>query len=64
MDNEDFEIIEDTHKARADFGFCYGADEYEITEKQIAALLAGKVLASTVNCGEYSIFIKLSKEDK
>lgn len=59
----DFEVIENTHKAMKDFGFCYGAETFEVTEKQLAGLLAGRLLATTVNCGEYSIFIKLKEAD-
>jgi hypothetical protein len=56
-----FETIENTQEAREEFGYCYGAEEYEITIKDMANLLSGKVLATTIY-DEYSIFIKL-KED-
>lgn len=57
-----FEIIENTFEAQNEFGFCYGAETFTITKDDIKALLEGKMLATTINCDEYSIFIRLEKE--
>ena len=60
MDKESkFTIIEDTEEAREEFGYNYGAETYEILVDDLEALANGKVLATTINCDEYSIFIKL-----
>lgn len=56
-DETTFEIIEDTQDAQNEFGHCYGSQTYRITKRQIEALLEGKQLATTINAGEYSIFI-------
>lgn len=56
-----FEIIENTFEAQNEFGFCYGAGTFTITKDDIEALLEGKMLATTINCDEYSIFIELEK---
>lgn len=58
----DFEIIENTFEAKNEFGFCYGAETFTITKDDIRALLEGKMLATTINCDEYSIFIKLETD--
>lgn len=57
-----FTVIENNNKARDEFGHNYGSEIYEISKKDIQALLNGKQLASEMNAGEYSIFIRL--EDK
>ena len=59
---EDFCIIEKTQKARNEYGHRYGSEIFEITKKDIKALLDGKQLACDINCGEYALFIVL--EDK
>jgi len=41
---------------------CYGLDKFYITKEDIAALLSGKKLYSTVNCGEYAITIEMAAE--
>jgi hypothetical protein len=51
----DFKIV--GKKAKVDQ--CYGLEAFRITKEEIAALLAGKKLYSTVNCGEYAITIEL-----
>ena len=43
---------------------CYGLEEYRITKKDIAALLSGKKLYSTVNCGEYAITIEMAESEE
>lgn len=40
---------------------CYGLYEMEISIKDIAALLSGKKLYSTVSMGEYAITITLEE---
>lgn len=60
----DFEVINNTNKARGEFGYCYGSENYTLSKNDIEALLNGKCLATTINCGEYSIFITLNKEEK
>jgi len=55
----DVEIIENTQEARAKYGYRYGAQYLEITEKDMAALRDGKTLAS--NDGEYTTFLGLAK---
>ena len=59
---KDFEIIENTDKARDEFEeHLYGSDRYFLTREHIKALLAGKCLATEIN-NEYAIFIELDKE--
>lgn len=53
-----FEIIENTDEAQDKFGHCYGSGQYIITKEHVEALLNNKQLATTINGGEYSIFIK------
>ena len=54
-----FTIIEDTEEAREEFGYNYGAEMYEILVDDLKALAEGKMLATTINGNEYSIFIRL-----
>lgn len=54
----EFTIIEDTEKAREEFGYNYGGGIYEILRDDLKALAEGKMLATTIN-DEYSIFIRL-----
>lgn len=59
---KDFEIIENTDKARDEFEeHLYGSDRYFLTREDLKALLAGKCLATEIN-NEYAIFIELDKE--
>ena len=51
----DFKIV--SKKAKVDQ--CYGLDAFYITKEEIAALLSGKKLYSTVNCDEYAITIEM-----
>ena len=55
----DFEIV--SKKAKVDQ--CYGLDAFYITKEEIAALLSGKKLYSTVNCDEYAITIEMEGEE-
>lgn len=56
-------IIDNTEKAKDDFGHNYGSATYSINKEDLKALLEGKCLADTIN-DEYSIFIVLDKEEK
>lgn len=38
---------------------CYGLEVFHITKEDITALLSGKKIYSTVNCGEYAITIEM-----
>jgi len=52
----DFEIV--NKDAKVDV--CYGLETFYITKKEINALLLGKKLYSTINCGEYAITIEMA----
>ena len=54
----EFTIIENTDEAQDKYGHLYGSATYEITKKDLEALLNGKQLATDIN-DEYSIFIVL-----
>lgn len=58
-DNSDFTIIENTSKARDEYGHNYGSEVFTISKNDINALLSGKQLACDINGGEYSLFIIL-----
>ena len=58
-DNSDFIIIENTSKAREEYGHRYGSEVFTISKNDIDALLSGKQLACDINGGEYSLFIIL-----
>lgn len=60
----DFTVIDDNEKSMSDFGYNYGAQTYEISKDDIQALLNGKMLATTIAGDEYSIFIRLLKEEE
>ena len=56
---EDFEIIENTDKARNEFEkHLYGSNRYFLTRDDLKALSKGKCLATDIN-NEYAIFIEL-----
>ena len=57
----DFTVIDNNEKSEREFGYCYGAETFEVSRDDIQALLDGKELATTINCDEYSIFIRLAK---
>ena len=42
---------------------CYGLERFYITKEEIAALLSGKKLYSTVNCDEYAITIEMEENN-
>lgn len=43
---------------------CYGLEEITVNKEEIKALLLGKKLYTTINCGEYAITIKYESEAK
>ncbi len=51
----DFKIVDKKQEVDA----CYGLEKFYITKEEIAALLSGKKLHSTVNCDEYAITIEM-----
>ena len=53
----DFQIVSKKQKVDQ----CYGLDAFYITKEEIAALLTGKKLYSTVNCDEYAITIEMEE---
>lgn len=55
----DFEIV----SKDAEIDMCYGLEEFYITKEDIAALISGKKLYSTVNCGEYAITIEMAESE-
>lgn len=55
----DFEIVNKNAKVDP----CYGLEEFRITKEDIAALLSGKKLYSTVNCDEYAIIIEMVESE-
>lgn len=55
----DFEIV--NRNAKVDK--CYGLEDFRITKEDIAALLSGKKLYTTVNCDEYAITIKMAESE-
>ena len=55
----EFEIIENTDKARENFEkYFYGFQRYYLTPDDLKALSEGKCLATEIN-DEYAIFIEL-----
>lgn len=65
MENNEssFTTINNTERARDEYGHCYGSEEYILTEADIKALKNGKCLATDINLGEYAIFISMPKKD-
>lgn len=55
-------VIENSDEAMDAFGHHYGSEIYEVTKEDIQALLDGKILATTINSDEYSIFIRVGKD--
>ena len=56
---EDYDIIENTDKARDEFEkHLYGSQRYFLTREDLKALSEGKCLATEIN-NEYAIFIEL-----
>ena len=61
MDESTFAIIENTEKARDEYGTCYGVNYLKISKEDIQALKEGKCLA--YDDGEYSTFIIAGNEE-
>jgi hypothetical protein len=55
----DFEIVDKD----AEIDTCYGLKSFYITKEETAALLYGKKLSSTVNCGEYTLTIEMVESE-
>ena len=55
----DFEIVDKD----AEIDICYGLENFRITKEEIVAILLGKRLYSTVNCGEYAITIEMAESE-
>lgn len=60
----DFTVINDDTISMENFGYNYGAEVYGVSKDDIQSLLNGKMLATTINAEEYSIFIRLLKEEE
>lgn len=43
---------------------CYGLEDFRITKKDIAALLSGKKLYTTIQDGEYAITIEMVESEE
>lgn len=56
----DFDIV--SKNAKVDT--CYGLETFHITKEEIAALLSGKKIYSTVNGGEYAITIEMVESEE
>ena len=56
----DFDIV--SKDAKIDE--CYGLECFNITKEEITALLSGKKLYATVNCGEYAITIEMAESEE
>jgi len=52
-----FEIVD----KKAEVDTCYGLESFYITSEEINALLSGKKLYSSINCGEYAITIEMEE---
>ena len=55
----DFDIVDKD----AEIDTCYGHEKFCITIEEIVAILSGKRLYSTVNCGEYAITIEMAESE-
>lgn len=53
--SSDFEIL----SKDAEVDPCYGLETFHLTKSYIDALMCGKKLYSTINCGEYAITIEM-----
>lgn len=59
----DFKVIDNTIESKNEFGHNYGSEEKVVTCKDLDALLTGKkLLATDINNGEYTLFIRLLDE--
>lgn len=55
----DFEIVD----KKAEVDICYGLEVFHITKEEINALLSGKKLYSSINCGEYAMTIEMAESE-
>lgn len=58
-DFNDFTIVD----KNTEVDMCYGLEAFYITKEEINALLSGKKLYSTVNCGEYAVTIEMAESE-
>ena len=42
---------------------CYGLELIELTPEHIKALMEGKQIYTTINCGEYAIIVKMRESE-
>ncbi len=67
MEQEDvtdnFEIIDNNQESKDEFGHNYGSDTKYMSREDIDALLNGRLLATDINGGEYTLFIALCPEE-
>ena len=40
-------------------GWLYGVEVFKLNKTELEALLKGKCLCTSINCGEYRVFIEL-----
>lgn len=59
VSRSDFDVV----SKDAEVNTCYGIDNFYITKEEIASLLSGKKLYSTVNGGEYAITIEMEESE-
>lgn len=55
----DFEIVD----KKTEVDICYGLEVFRITREEINALLSGKKLYSSINCGEYAMTIEMAESE-
>lgn len=55
-------VIEDSPKARSDFGWNSGGGISVLTPEMVESLLSGKSIAIDINGGEYSEFLVMGKK--
>lgn len=60
MDNEYLEIITPGEPVDT----CYGLEIIELEPEHINALMEGKQIYTTINCGEYAIIVKLAERSE
>ena len=56
------EVIEDSPKARSNFGWNYGGGISVLSPEMVKSLLSGRCIAIDINGGEYSEFLVLGYE--
>lgn len=61
-DLEEMVLIDNTNEAKNEFGHNYGSEVQLISKKTLQAFLdanGSKLIATDINCGEYTLFIGL-----